>query len=77
MCSPKFKEESYKKKFFRKNNRLLRYATAVITQLYGTDEEKLGQFEMVVKTEAFRRKYPGLIGEDVATIVRMQLGQVL
>ena len=73
MCNPKFKKESCKKRFFRSNNPLLRDATAVMSRLYGTDEEKLGQLEMVVKTEAFQRKYPGLRGKDVAEIVRQQL----
>ena len=74
MCNPKkFKKESYKKRFFRNNNPLLVAATAVINKLYGTDEEKLGQLEMVIKTKTFQKKYPGLIGKDVAEIVRLRL----
>lgn len=75
MCNPKFKQESYKKRFFRQSNPLLQQASSIIKQLDGTDEEKLGQFELVVKTEAFQRKYPGLLGKDVATIVRLQLSK--
>jgi hypothetical protein len=50
-------------------------ASNIIKSLDGSNEEKLGQFEMVVKTEQFRRKYPGLMGKDVATIVRLQLSK--
>jgi hypothetical protein len=48
-------------------------ASNIIKNLDGSDEEKLGQFEMVVQTEQFQRKYPGLLGKDVATIVRLEL----
>ena len=75
MCSPKFKKESYKKKFFRKNNPLLVNAKKVMNTLYGTNEEKLGQLEMVIQTEQFQRKYPGLLGKDVAFIIRQQLSK--
>ena len=75
MCNPKFKKEYYKKHFFRPNNPLLRMASNIIKKLEGSDEEKLGQFEILIQTEEFRRKYPGLLGKDVATIVRMQLGK--
>ena len=75
MCNPKFKKEYYKKRFFRPNNPLLRMASNIIKKLEGSDEEKLGQFEIFIQTEEFRRKYPGLLGKDVATIVRMQLGK--
>ena len=50
-------------------------ASNIIKKLEGSDEEKLGQFEIFIQTEEFRRKYPGLLGKDVATIVRMQLGK--
>lgn len=73
MCNPKFKKDLYKKRFFRPSNPLLRTASNIIKSLEGTNEEKLGQFEMVVKTEAFWEKYPGLIGKDVAAIVRLEL----
>ena len=75
MCSPKFKKESYKKRFFRKNNPLLTNAKSVMKALYGNNEEMLGQLEMIVKTEQFQRKYPGLLGKDVATIIRLRLSQ--
>jgi hypothetical protein len=74
MRNRKFKRESYKKRFFRPNNRLLRVASSIINNLEGaTNEEKLGQFEMVVHTEEFHKRYPGFIGEDVATIIRSEL----
>ena len=38
-----------------------------------TNEERLGQLEMVIQTEEFRRKYPDPMGKDVASIVRSQL----
>ena len=47
MCNPKFKKEYYKKRFFRPNNPLLRMASNIIKKLEGSDEEKLGQFEML------------------------------
>ena len=75
MCNPKFRKESYKKRFFRSNNPLLRDASTVINQLYGTNEEKLGQLEMLVKTETFQKRFPGLIGKDVAAIVRLELSK--
>jgi len=73
MCNQKFKKDLYRKRFFRPSNPLLRTASNIIKNLDGTNEEKLGQFEMVVKTEDFREKYPGLIGKDVAEIIRLQL----
>ena len=73
MCKRRFKKESLRKRFFRPNNRLLRMASSVINKLDGTNEEKLGQFEMIVNSEAFKKRFPGLIGEDVATIVRAEL----
>ena len=75
MCSPKFKKESYRKRFFRKNNPLLVDAKKVMNALYGTNEEMLGQLEMVVQTEQFQRKFPGLLGKDVAFIIRQQLSR--
>lgn len=44
-----------------------------MNQLYGSNEERLGQLEMIAKTEQFQAKYPGLIGKDVATIIKLQL----
>lgn len=73
MRKTKFRKDLTRKRFFRANNPLLVEASKVMNQLYGTNEERLGQLEMVVKTEAFQEKYPGLIGKDVATIVRSQL----
>ena len=75
MCNPKFKKDLYKKRFFRPSNPLLQTASNIIKKLEGTNEEKLGQFEMIEQTEAFRKKYPGLMGKDVATIVRLQLSK--
>ncbi len=75
MCSQQFKKEAQRKRFFRPNNPLLQMAKSVIKNLDGTDEEMLGQFEMLVKTEQFKKKYPGLVGKDVATIVRLQLSK--
>ncbi len=74
MCNPKFKKESYKKRFFRPSNRLIRMAASVINNLDGTtNEEKLGQFEIIVNSERFQRRFPGLLGKDVATIIRSEL----
>ena len=73
MCNPKFKKGSYKKRFFRPSNPLIRMACTLTKDLVGTNEEKLGQFEMVVQTKEFKEKYPGLMGKDVASIVRLQL----
>ena len=75
MCNPKFKKEYRRKRFFRPNNPLLQTASNIIKKLEGSDEERLGQFEMVVQTEEFKRKYPGLLGKDVVSLVRMQLGK--
>ena len=75
MCNPKFKKDLYKKRFFRPNNPLLQTASNIIKKLEGTNEEKLGQFEMIEQTEAFHKKYPGLMGKDVATIVRLELSK--
>jgi len=73
MCNQKFKKDLCKKRFFRPNNPLLQMASNIIKKLDGTDEEKLGQFEMIQQTEAFHKKYPGVIGKDVAAIVRLEL----
>jgi hypothetical protein len=73
MCKPEFRKDLIRKRFFRANNPLLREATKVMNQLYGSNEERLGQLEMVIQTEEYNRKYPGLIGKDVASIVRSQL----
>jgi len=73
MCKPEFRKDLIRKRFFRANNPLLREASKVMDQLYGTNEERLGQLEMVIQTEEFNRKYPGLIGKDIACIVRYQL----
>jgi len=48
-------------------------ASNIIKNLDGSNEEKLGQFEMIEQTEAFHKKYPGLVGKDVAAIVRLEL----
>lgn len=61
------------KRFFKKRSPLVRSASRIIKQLYGSNEERLGQFEMIEQSEAFQRKYPGLLGKDVAAIVRLQL----
>ena len=73
MCKPEFRKDLIRKRFFRANNPLLREATKVMNQLYRSNEERLGQLEMVIQTEEYNRKYPGLIGKDVASIVRSQL----
>lgn len=73
MCKPEFRKDLIRKRFFRANNPLLREATKVMNQLYGSNEERLGQLEMVIQTEEYNRKYPGLMGKDVASIVRSQL----
>ena len=73
MCKPEFRKDLIRKRFFRANNPLLREASKVMNQLYGSNEERLGQLEMVIQTEEFHRKYPGKTGEDVASIVMAQL----
>jgi hypothetical protein len=73
MCNSKFKKDLLRKRFFRSDNSLLREASKVMNQLYGSNEERLGQLEMIAKTEQFQAKYPGLIGKDVATIIKLQL----
>ena len=73
MCKPEFRKDLIRKRFFRANNPLLREATKVMNQLYGSNEERLGQLDMVIQTEEYNRKYHGLIGKDVASIVRSQI----
>jgi len=73
MCKPEFRKDLIRKRFFRANNPLLIEASKVMNQLYGSNEERLGQLDMVIQTEEFRRKYPGPTGKDVALIVRSQL----
>jgi hypothetical protein len=73
MCKPEFQKELSKKKFFRQNNPLLREASRIMNQLYGSNEERLGQLEMVMKSEQFQTRYPGTIGKDIAIIVKLQL----
>jgi hypothetical protein len=79
MCNKKieesFDEDIRRKRFFGQNNRLLRAASSIINQLYGNNEERLAQFEMIAKTEQFQKKYPGLVAKDVATIVRIELSE--
>lgn len=79
MCNKKFEksfdEDIRKKRFFGQDNRLLRTASSIINQLYGNNEERLAQFEMIAKTEQFQKKYPGFIAKDVATIVRIELSE--
>lgn len=71
----KFKQESYKKRFFRKNNPLLRSANRIIKSLDGNDEERLGQFEMIEQSSQFKEKYSALKAKDIAFLVKAQLGQ--
>jgi hypothetical protein len=73
MCNPKFKKEHYKKRFFRPNSPIIQTASNIIKNLEGSDEEKLGQFEMIVQTEEFHRKFSDLKRKDIAVIVRLQL----
>ena len=73
MCTSKFMEEAKQKRFFGEDNRLLRTANRIISQLYGNNEERLAQFEMIAKSEQFQKKYPGLLAKDIAAIVRIEL----
>ena len=73
MCNPKFKKEVEQKRFFGKDNRLIRTANKIINQLYGNNEERLAQFEMIAKSEQFQKRYPGLLAKDIATIVKIEL----
>ena len=51
-------------------------AASIIKILDGaTNEEKLGQFEMIAHSESFQRRFPGLLGKDVATLIRLQLSK--
>lgn len=71
----KIKEEAKERKRFS-NNRRLRMAASIIKILDGaTNEEKLGQFEMIAHSESFQRRFPGLLGKDVATLIRLQLSK--
>jgi hypothetical protein len=69
----KFKKEVEQKRFFGKDNRLIRTANKIISQLYGNNEERLAQFEMIAKSEQFQKKYPGFLAKDIASIVRIEL----
>ena len=73
MCNPKFRKEAKQKSFFGNDNRLIRAANRIISQLYGNNEERLAQFEMIAKSEQFQKKYPGLLAKDIAAIVRIEL----
>ena len=73
MSRTKIKKETKmgrcKKRFFRPQNPLLRVADTIIQKLDGTTEEMLGQFEMIVQSENFQKRYPDLL----AFIVRQKL----
>jgi hypothetical protein len=70
------KEESYRKRFFGKDNLLLRSASRIIKGLEGTNEERLGQFEMIEQTPQFREEYPDeLKRKDISFLVKVQLGK--
>lgn len=71
--SQKIRERSQKKSFFGKNNRLIRIANQIISNLEGNNEERLAQFEMIAKTEQFQAKYPGFLAKDIATIIKLEL----
>ena len=72
----KIKEESYRKRFFSKKNPLLRNANQIIKSLTGTNEERLGQFEMIEETSQFKEKYPNeLKRKDISFLVKSQLGK--
>ena len=73
MCNQKFKKEAKQKSFFGKDNRLIHTANRIISQLYGNNEERLAQFEMIAESEQFQKKYPGLLAKDIASIVRIEL----
>jgi len=80
MCNKRI-EESFdgdirRKRFFGQNNRVLRAASSIINQLYGNNEERLAQFEMIAKTEQFQKKYPGFLAKDIASIVKIELSQI-
>ena len=73
MCNPKFRKEAKQKSFFGKDNRLIHTANRIISQLYGNNEERLAQFEMIAESEQFQKKYPGLLAKDIAAIVKIEL----
>ena len=70
----KFKREAERKRFFRKDNRLLRISSSIIKKFDGTNEEKLGQFEIFSHSGEFQKKYPDpKLREDLSNLVRLQL----
>ena len=69
----KFKREAERKRFFRQDNRLLRISSSIIKKFDGTNEEKLGQFEIFSQSEEFHKRYPHPLGEDISILIRLQL----
>ena len=53
----------------------LKAAQKIIKNLYGSKAEMWGQFEMIAETEEFHRKYPGVIGKDITTIIKSWLSK--
>ena len=73
MCKLEFRKDLIRKRFFHVNKYLLTEASKVINQLYGSNVERLDQLKMIEKTELFQKKYPGVIGKDIAEIIRQEL----
>ena len=67
----KYKKESYKKRFGK--NPLLKKASKLVDSLVGTNEEKLGQLELMIQSEDFKQRHPGFEAKDLATIARSML----
>lgn len=72
MCN-KYKKEHYKKVFCRVNNPILKKASKIVDNLVGSKEEKLGQLEMIVRSEDFKERHPGFEAQDLATIARSMI----
>lgn len=53
----------------------LHAAKRIIKSLIGSKAEMWGQFEMIAQTEEFHRKYPGVIGKDITTIIKSWLSK--
>jgi hypothetical protein len=68
------KQATYRKRFFRKSNPLLRESNKIIKRLFGNNEEKLGQFEMIEQGPEYKKLYPDeLKRKDISRLVRAML----
>jgi hypothetical protein len=70
---PENLREKPKEKGFSAKTRLLRISSSIIKKFDGTNEEKLGQFEIFSQSEEFQKRYPHPLGEDISILIRLQL----